>query len=64
VKVTRESATPTEVTLKIEMDPADEEPFLGRSYRRVVGRLRIPGFRPGKAPRAIVESYVGRTGLL
>jgi trigger factor len=46
------------------MDSADEEPFLGRSYRRVVGRLRIPGFRPGKAPRAIVESYVGRTGLL
>jgi trigger factor len=46
------------------MDPADEEPFLGRSYRRVVGRLRIPGFRPGKAPRAIVESYVGRAGLV
>ena len=64
MKVTRESASPTEVTLKIEMDPADEEPFLGRSYRRVVGRLRIPGFRPGKAPRAIVESYMGRTGLL
>ncbi len=64
VKVTRESASPTEVTLKIEMDPADEEPFLSRSYRRVVGRLRVPGFRPGKAPRAIVERYVGRTGLL
>ncbi len=64
MKVTREAASPTEVTLKIEMDPADEEPFLSRSYRRVVGRLRVPGFRPGKAPRAIVESYVGRAGLL
>ncbi|MSQ05752.1 MAG: trigger factor [Dehalococcoidia bacterium] len=64
VKVTREATSLTEVTLKIEMDSADEEPFLGRSYRRVVGRLRVPGFRPGKAPRAIVERYVGRTGLL
>jgi len=64
VKVTRESVTSTEVILNIEMDPADEDPFIDRSYRRSVGRMQIPGFRRGKAPRSIVERYVGRTALL
>ncbi len=62
--VTRVSESPTEVTLNIALDPDDEEPFISRSYRRVVGRLQIPGFRRGKAPRSIVESHVGRLGLV
>lgn len=64
MKVTRESVTPTEVTLSIAMDSEDEDPFIDRSYRRTVSRIQIPGFRRGKAPRSIVESYVGRTALL
>ena len=64
MNVTRESDSPTEVTLSILMDSVDEEPYLNRSYRRVVSRLQIPGFRPGKAPRSIVESHVGRTALV
>jgi trigger factor len=64
VKVTKESVTPTEVTLSIEMDSEDEDRFIDRSYRRTVSRIQIPGFRRGKAPRSIVESYVGRTALL
>ena len=64
MNVTRESDTSTEVTLSILMDSADEEPFLNRSYRRVVSRLQIPGFRPGKAPRSVVENHVGRTALV
>ena len=64
MKVTRESVTSTELTLNIVMDSEDEDPFIHRSYRRTVGRLQIPGFRKGKAPRSIVESYVGRTALV
>jgi trigger factor len=46
------------------MDAEDEEPFLNRSYRRLAGRVRIPGFRPGKAPRSVVESHLGRATLV
>ncbi|MCY3691303.1 MAG: trigger factor family protein [Chloroflexi bacterium] len=64
MKVTRDNATPIELTLTVELEPEDENPFLERSYRRTVSRINIPGFRRGKAPRRIVESMVGRTALL
>ena len=64
MNVTRESSNPTEVTLNILMDADDEEPFINRSYRRLVSRLQIPGFRPGKAPRSIVERHLGRAALV
>ena len=64
MNVTRETDNPTEVTLSVSMDAADEEPFLNRSYRRLAGRVRIPGFRPGKAPRSVVENHLGRKALV
>ena len=64
MKVTKESESSIEIILNIEMGVEDEDPFINRSYRRTVSRIQIPGFRKGKAPRSIVESYVGRTALL
>lgn len=64
VNITKELASPTEVTLNVEMEPDDEEPFISRSYRRLVSRVQIPGFRPGKAPRSIVETHLGRAALV
>ncbi len=64
MNVTKDSVTTTEVTLTISMDADDEEPFLNRSYKRVASRVRIPGFRPGKAPRSVVENHLGRDALV
>ena len=64
MNVTKDSVTTTEVTLTITMEADDEEPFLNRSYKRVASRVRIPGFRPGKAPRAVVENHLGREALV
>ena len=64
MNVTKDSVTTTEITLTIAMDTDDEEPFLNRSYRRVASRIRIPGFRPGKAPRSVIENHVGREALV
>ena len=64
MNVIKDSVTSTEVTLTISMDAGDEEPFLNRSFRRVANRVRIPGFRPGKAPRSVIESHLGREALV
>lgn len=50
--------------LEIEVEPERLERAMDQAYRRVVGRARIPGFRPGKAPRPMVERYLGRDTLL
>jgi trigger factor len=64
LKITKEETSSRQVELNIELDSADIEPYLDRSYKRLVNRLNIPGFRRGKAPRFIVENYVGRESLV
>lgn len=34
-----------------------------RAYRKLVQRVNIPGFRRGKAPRPILERYIGKGAL-
>ena len=64
MKITREADLSTEVVLNIECDDRDVDPYLDWAYRRLVNRVRIPGFRKGKAPRRILEQIVGREQLL
>jgi trigger factor len=64
LNVTAERIPESQVLLTIEVDPDRVEKSMDRAYRRNVGRVRIPGFRPGKAPRRIFERHVGREALL
>ncbi|MCS7206472.1 MAG: trigger factor [Dehalococcoidia bacterium] len=64
MKVVPETSERRQTVLTIELEPREVEPFLERAYRRIAQRLAIPGFRPGKAPRPLVERLVGREGLL
>lgn len=63
MKVTREDLEHSEVSLNIEVEEEDIEPYLQRAYQRVVRRVNIPGFRKGKAPRPVLERFVGRHSL-
>jgi trigger factor len=51
------------VELSVEAPPAELERAVGDASRRIGGRLRIPGFRPGRAPAALVERAVGWDAL-
>ena len=64
MKVTQGEVEERQVTLRIELDGDDLEPYVERGFRQVVGKMRIPGFRPGKAPRRVVEGMVGRESLI
>jgi trigger factor len=47
------------VELTIEAPPAQVDKAVVDATRRLGGRVRIPGFRPGKAPAQIVERVLG-----
>jgi trigger factor len=64
VKVTNEKTENSQTYLTIEMEPAEVEEGLEKSYHRLVQRAKVPGFRKGKAPRVIFERYFGRESLL
>ncbi|HUS17989.1 MAG TPA: trigger factor, partial [Chloroflexia bacterium] len=64
MQITREDMPDRQVALLIEFEPQEIEPALQKTYQRLVGKVNIPGFRPGKAPRAIFERYVGREALV
>ena len=64
MKVLHKSIENRQVLLTIEMEPAEVEESLEKSYARLVKKTNIPGFRKGKAPRAVLEQHIGREGLL
>ncbi len=64
MKVTNEKVENKQAFLTIEMEPAEVEESLEKSYYRLVKKANIPGFRKGKAPRPVLERHIGKEGLL
>ncbi len=64
MKVTAEKIEGSQVVLTIEADEAEMEKSLEGAYRRLAARTTVPGFRKGKAPRSMLERYLGREALV
>lgn len=64
MKVSSELKEGRQAVLNIQMEPAEVESGLQEAYKHLVRRFHIPGFRPGKAPRDVVERFAGREALL
>ena len=59
MKVTAERIPEAQVVLEIEIDDERVQQSLHDASRRLALRYRIPGFRKGRAPRAVVERTLG-----
>ena len=49
----------SQVRLRVEAPPDEVDAAIAASLRRLSSRVRVAGFRPGKAPAAIVERMLG-----
>jgi trigger factor len=64
VKSTVEKLSPTRVRINVEV-PFDElKPDFDRAYKELAKQVRLPGFRPGKAPAKLLEARIGRGAVL
>src|SRR5438270_556608 len=58
----RASVEPLEgnkVKVSVEVDEAEFDKAIDAAFRKIARQTRIPGFRPGKAPRRILEARLG-----
>jgi trigger factor len=64
VKSTVERLTPTRVRISVEVPFAELQGDFDRAYKQLAQQVRLPGFRPGKAPAKLLEARVGRGAVL
>lgn len=60
VRFELEDVSPVEKRVKVEVDKAQVNKKLDDSYRRLGRQVTLKGFRPGKAPRSLLERMFGK----
>ena len=59
-----EQLSPTRVRIKVQVPFTELEPDFQRAYKELAKQVRLPGFRPGKAPAKLLEARFGREAML
>jgi trigger factor len=60
MQITIEDLSPVEKKVEFELPWADVAPKLDKAYDSLRREVKLPGFRPGKVPRAILERMYRR----
>ncbi|WP_069167499.1 trigger factor [Nocardia altamirensis] len=64
MKSTVEQLSPTRVRINVEVPFEELKPDFERAYKALAKQVKIPGFRPGKAPAKLIEARLGRGAIL
>jgi trigger factor len=64
LKIEKEFRDDHQVKLTVELDPEPFESAKRRAARKIAKRVKIPGFRPGKAPYGVILRQVGEAYIV
>src|SRR3712207_5948435 len=64
MNVTATPAPKSAIKLEVELPPERLQQQIQHSVRHLSKRTRVPGFRPGKAPRGVLEAVLGPGAVL
>jgi len=64
MSATMEKLSSNQVKLTITLTAEKFEDGMKTAYNKLKGRLSVPGFRKGKAPRKVIENYYGQGVLI
>lgn len=59
MKTSVESLEDSVVKLLVEIPAADFEPAVDEAFKKLAHEVKLPGFRPGKVPRRLLEQRLG-----
>jgi trigger factor len=63
MKTNVEKIEKNRVVLEVEVDSDKFGKAVQQAYKKIVKKVNIPGFRKGKAPKSILEKYIGEGSL-
>jgi len=63
VKTSVETLDPVKVKLTVEVEPKRVKQAFDRAARELAKQVNLPGFRPGKAPRRLLEQRLGEGAI-
>ena len=52
------------VRLSVQVEPDEVARDLDRTYRKLAGQAKVPGFRKGKVPKQVIDARIGREHVL
>jgi trigger factor len=64
MRATTESLEDSKVRLSVEVDETEVDRALDETVRKMAREARVPGFRPGKVPRRVLEARMGGSAAL
>ncbi len=63
MKIEKQNLENHEVKIDVELDKEEFAPYMNKAARKIAGKQRIPGFRPGKAPANVVRNMFGELAI-
>ena len=64
MRATAEALEGSKVRLSVEVDESEVDRALEQTVRKLSREVRVPGFRPGKVPRRVLEARLGGSANL
>ena len=64
MRATAEAVEGSKVRLSVEVDESEVDRALEQTVRKLSREMRVPGFRPGKVPRQVLEARMGGSANL
>lgn len=64
MKIDKENLDDHQVKLTVEVDSDQVEASKRKAAKKIAKRVKIPGFRPGKAPYQVIQRQVGDEAIL
>ncbi len=61
---TAEAVEGSKIRLSVQVDESEIDDALEQTVRKLAREVRVPGFRPGKVPRRVLEARMGGAGSL
>ncbi len=63
MKTSVENLDPVKIKLTVEVEPKRVKQAFDRAARELAKQMTVPGFRPGKAPRRLIEQRLGEGAI-